>query len=123
MVLVLEKHLVEEMGRIGRERAPAEAAGVLLPFPFQGTQVIELPNRSMTPHDHFLMQGEDLALALEPFAEAHPDKELWMQVALWHTHPGGNLGPSKYDLKNRCEGLRHLVISLHENDEVKATWY
>lgn len=123
MVMVLERFLVEEMASIGRDRSPSEAAGVLLPFPFRGRQIIELPNRSLTPHDHFEMRGEDLVLALEEFASVHTSPKVWNELVLWHTHPSGNVGPSKYDLQHKMPNLRHLVVSLPEEGEALATWY
>lgn len=122
MVMVLEKFLVDEMARIGNERKPCEAAGLLLPFIHNGRQVIELPNRSMTPHDHFEMHFDDIQMELKSFVDDHPDPSVWNQIVLWHTHPAGNLGPSKYDLESKTDNLRHLVITLREEGAL-ATWY
>lgn len=121
--MVLEKALVDEMERIGRERMPCEAAGILLPFPWRNQQVIELPNRSKTPQDHFEMHGDDIALALERFLDDYPDPSVWKQVVIWHTHPGGNIGPSKYDMESKIDDLRYLVVTLLKDGGALATWF
>ena len=123
MVMVLEKSMVDEITRIGRERMPCEAAGILLPIKWRQQQVWELPNRSKTPHDSFEMHGEDIAILLRDFLEEHPEDEIWSDVVIWHTHPQGNIGPSKYDLDNRIPDLKCLVVSLLKDGEAKATWY
>lgn len=122
MLMVLEKHLVDEMGRIGEERRPTEACGLLLPFPWREQQIFEMPNRSKTPHDSFVMKGSDIELVLAEFFEENEDKSMWPQITAWHTHPGGNVGPSVEDLRNKPKLIRSLVVSLHE-DGPKATWF
>lgn len=123
MVMVLEPTVVREIERIGWERAPAEACGILLPYPWRGQQVWEMPNRSNTPHDEFIMKGEDIALTLEDWLEETPEG-LWTQIVAWHTHPSGNLGPSKADLERRPKkNLRCLVVTLYPDKEAKATWF
>lgn len=123
MVMVLEQHLVDEIAEIGRRRMPNEACGVILPYKVKGRQVIELPNRSRTPHDEVQMRGEDLVLELEAlFGEDTPLPEnLASDTTFWHTHPGGNVGPSVHDMRHKPEVGKHLVVSLGE--EVKATWF
>lgn len=123
MVMVLEKEMVEEISRIGVLRSPCEAAGILLPFPFEGRQIIELPNRSSTPHDFFEMAAEDLILSMEKFVTKHPDPSVWNMTVIWHTHPAGHVGPSTFDMQNKVTDLRHLVVSLHPEGEALATWY
>lgn len=123
MVMVLEQHMVDEIAMIGKKRMPNEACGVILPYPVKDRQVIELPNRSKTPHDEVRMRGEDLVLELEAlFGEDTPLPEnLATDITFWHTHPGGNVGPSAHDMSEKPQVGKHLVVSLGE--EVKATWF
>ena len=123
MVMVLEQRMVNQIANIGRERLPNEACGLLLPYEVNGTQIIELPNRSKTPHDSFEMLGEDMLLALEQVFRKDFPKELIPGLTAWHTHPKGNLGPSKFDLENKPANFGSLVVTLFEDSPPKATWY
>lgn len=127
MVMVLEVELVERIARIGRERYPNEACGLLLPVPVRGFQVLEVPNRSTSPEEEFIMWGSDMMLVLEPlFPDADLLETLISEQGLtaWHTHPGGNIGPSKADLENKPAKLRSLVVTLLEDGRRPvATWF
>jgi proteasome lid subunit RPN8/RPN11 len=123
MVLVLEQMIVQEIARIGRLRAPNEACGLLLPIPYRGRQVWEMPNRSMKPHDSFEMHGTDMLLALEGFFPAEPTAEWLSGITAWHTHPQGNVGPSRNDLQNKPAYIRSLVVSIPEKGPPLATWF
>lgn len=122
-MIVLDPEVIQEIERIGKDRRPAEACGVLLPFKFKGQQVLEMPNRSATPHDEFVMRGSDVKIALEDFCRVHPSIEIWARIAVWHTHPKGNVGPSRADLENKPEDTDCLVVSLHDDEPAKPTWY
>ena len=123
MVMILDKKLVTEIARIGEERRPNEACGLLLPTPIRGVQVIELPNRSKTPHDSFEMLGSDMLLALEMTFQGDFPEGLVPSITAWHTHPEGHVGPSPFDLHNKPANIKSLVVTLRENDEPLATWY
>lgn len=78
--------------------------------------VIELENISNEPHDTFLT---DLAVAEERVKlrlERVPTPD---DVWLWHTHPGGNVGPSRMDMQNRVEGVNYLVVALPDGPAVR----
>lgn len=124
MVMVLEETLVKEMARIGELRRPNEACGILLPEPVHGQQVVEVPNRATYPHDSFVMKGEDILLALEMvYREEVPDGII-VQLTAWHTHPGGNVGPSKADLQNKPPRIKSLVVTLFDDDRSPlASWF
>jgi proteasome lid subunit RPN8/RPN11 len=120
--MVLEDSMVMEMARIGELRKPNEACGILLPYKVKQHQVIELPNRSKTPHDEVLMTGEDVLLELEAiFGDDGLPEGFAESLTFWHTHPGGNLGPSKYDMKHKPNIGKSLVVTL--TDPPKATWF
>lgn len=115
--------MVEEIARIGKERAPCEACGLLLPIAWRGKRVWELPNRSKTPHDSFTLTGTDIMLELEDFIAQVDDQQIWGEIVIWHTHPKGNLGPSVYDMRNRSTRTQNLVVTLLEDADAKATWF
>lgn len=112
---------------IGDQRRPNEACGILLPFAVNGRQVFEIANRSPLPHDSFTMLGEDISLQLEMIFERMPMNEaqvrdLLANLTYWHTHPGGNIGPSKEDIENKPKLGKSLVVTLKDN-EALATWF
>jgi proteasome lid subunit RPN8/RPN11 len=124
MVMVLETKMIEEIAQIGRLRAPAEACGLLLPVPIRGRSVWEIPNRSKTPQDSFEMTGEDMVIVLESLFDGNVPKSIVDGLTAWHTHPGGNLGPSTYDLYHKPLYIRSLVVTLfNDGTPAKATWY
>jgi proteasome lid subunit RPN8/RPN11 len=114
---VLDRHVVEEIARVGRARVPNEACGLLLPTPHKAKRIWEMPNRSKYPRDSFEMHGSDMAISLEDWDGDFED------IVIWHTHPGGNVGPSRYDIENRVEKLANLVVSIPEKGKPLATWF
>jgi proteasome lid subunit RPN8/RPN11 len=50
------------------------------------------------------------------------DKQEIEAMALWHTHPGGNIGPSPGDMQKRLEGVAYLVVAITEAGPV-PTWF
>lgn len=119
--VVLEPSVIAEIARIGERRLPNEACGVIIPTPYKGRQVFEMPNRSKTPHDSFTMHSADIILELQDWA-ADNDEAVWEKMTIWHTHPGGNLDPSQSDIENRIEYCGNLVVALLE-DGPRATWF
>lgn len=90
----------------GKRVAPEEACGIVLldqPKPL----VIQLINCSSEPETSYKLGNEELAMKLSP--ETPPS-----QVVIWHTHPGGNVGPSQQDLRQRYPhaDLKYLVVAL-----------
>jgi proteasome lid subunit RPN8/RPN11 len=114
---LLEEKIVQEIAALGRERAPAEACGILLPTPHKGERVWEMPNRSLHPQDSFTMHGTDIKLSVGDWEGD------FREMVIWHTHPAGNIGPSREDLRGRLDRVGNLVITLLPNNEAKATWY
>lgn len=122
--IVLVPPIVTKIEQIGLRRFPREACGVLLPTPKTATggpqdQVVELPNRSMGDAEYQL-HTSDIRMELEAWSLANP--ELMNQVAVWHTHPQGGIGPSRGDLRLRLEGVAYLVVALTEEGPV-PTWF
>lgn len=123
MVLILEPDVVNQIAEIGRQRAPHEACGLLLPTPINGRQIIELPNHSSSPTDSFEMLGEDMLKALEMTFQGDFPEDLIPSLTAWHTHPKGNLGPSPFDMMNKPAHLKSLVVSLEDSGGARATWF
>ena len=116
--MLLDKPSLAEIGRLGLLRAPEEACGVLLPSPLRGSRVHEMPNRSSRASDSFMFCASDVREVLAEWLAEHPDGE----ATIWHTHPGGNVGPSAFDLGHRVEEAGNLVVALTPEGP-KAAWY
>lgn len=117
---ILETAL-REIEVVGKLRAPNEACGVLLDMPWRkadGTMsfVKELPNRSMDGAGTYRVDADDIRMVLEGLEEVE-------EVAIWHTHPSGYIGPSKGDMQNRpMPDIWMLVVALTEDGPV-ASWF
>lgn len=93
------------------QAAPKEAVGL---FTGDG-RVIMLTNHSSHPEDHFEVHKGEL---LE-----HLSGELNLQeLVFWHSHPGGGIGPSRTDMKQKIPFIQHLVVSIVDDDLV-YTYY
>ena len=109
-----------EMTEIAKLRAPSEACGLLVDVPPPGrrSRCIELPNRSMAHHDSALIRTNDVRQALEGWEGNY--------AAIWHSHPGGNIGPSRGDMHARSKSmpdLGYLVLTIVSDSETVVTWY
>ena len=110
-----------EIEKLGRQRAPIEACGVLLDMPWVKADgsvswIRELPNRSMSGEGTYRIDPDDVRLALEGLEEVE-------DVAIWHTHPSGFVGPSKGDMENRPDpNIYMVVIALTDAGPVPA-WF
>lgn len=118
LAFTLTPQLTAEIVRIGLDRVPNEACGILLPppgdiyrFRRHNKQVIELPNRSPHPQDSYEMRGSDIMIELEDWFES-VDQPARDSIVLWHTHPSGSIGPSRGDLDNKLGDLSYLVVSI-----------
>lgn len=111
-VRVLEDKVLAELGRLARFAAPSEAVGLLT----LDDRVISLPNHSESPETSFELARSDLINALR-MHELEPDG-----LVLWHSHPGGGVGPSRTDMQNRLPFMAHLVVTIG-SEEITTTWY
>src|SRR5688572_5528396 len=94
--------VMKSLLEIARKEAPNEACGVILPeVPLR---VIQLKNRSESPQDSFQIDAEELANEITKFfgRVLHcPEDFEPRDFMVWHTHPGGLIGPSKGDMEQR----------------------
>lgn len=101
-----------EIARIGTLRAPNEACGILI----RGNGVLELPNRSPAPESSYVLNSRDVEEVLDSEIRGE-------DVAIWHTHPRGLIGPSEGDMKDRLpDHVQMLVVALTEDGPVPA-WF
>lgn len=112
------EEIVATILQTGMERIPNEAGGIIVPTDDMPPSlwVIELKNISPHPHDSFLTDlgeaEERVRLRLE---HSITPADVW----LWHTHPGGHVGPSRMDLENRIPQVNYLVVALPDGPAVR----
>jgi proteasome lid subunit RPN8/RPN11 len=118
MAFSLSPQLTREIVRIGLDRAPNEACGILLPppgdifrFRSHNRQVIELPNRSLSPRDSYEILGTDIVQELIEWLE-NVESSDHDNMVIWHTHPSGSVGPSRGDLDHKLGTFTYLVVSI-----------
>jgi proteasome lid subunit RPN8/RPN11 len=117
-VLELALREIEELGKF---RAPNEACGVLLDVSWRKPNgslswIKELPNRSLDGEGTYRIDAGDIRMVLGGLEDVE-------DVAIWHTHPSGYIGPSQGDLRNRPDsGIYMVVVALTDEGPV-ATWF
>lgn len=116
---MISDEALAEIERIGHLRAPAEACGVLLPVPDGARTVVELPNRSQRAHDSYMFTTDDVVMELKDWLVEQSD-EVRSGIIVWHTHPKGNIGPSRTDLQGKQQGVTYAVVALTPSGPVAA---
>lgn len=112
--------ILQEIFEIGLRRHPIEACGMLLPVDYKGSQVVELPNRSLEASSSYVIWSDDVEVALGEWAH-QVDATTRDAVSVWHTHPSGLVGPSRRDMRSRLPGISYLVVALGERPI--PTWF
>lgn len=91
--------------------APTEACGIVTP----DLRVTTLPNVAPNCSSSYAVDEEDLVEAILDFVErTGDDYELLTRAhfIIWHTHPNGQVGPSRGDLEYRLPDFQYLVVTL-----------
>ena len=114
--MILHDQALDLIWKLGLERRPIEACGVLLPEPDRSRWLIEMPNRSSTPQNTWSFNLDDFRIGLD---DVNTDFE---KLTIFHTHPGGNIGPSRTDIRAKIEPFYYLVVALTDEGPV-PTWY
>lgn len=110
-----------EIEKLGNLRAPIEACGVLLDVAWRKPDgnmswVKELPNRSVDGPGTYRIDAADIRMVLEGLEEVE-------DVAIWHTHPSGYIGPSQDDMRNRPDPNIYMVVIALTDDGPVASWF
>ena len=117
MYRILEEKLLSQLRDIALSRLPQEAVGLILP----NGAVVELENFSDYPDTSFAIKSKSLSSAV--MDNGWPLTALTLeQTTIWHSHPGGNIGPSTRDLRAKVPPFSFLVLTLAE-EELIPTWY
>lgn len=107
--------IVDRVLTYGRAEEPNEACGIITP----DLVVVKLPNSSHNPTNSYVISTQDLVAALQEYIDrtgSHPADLPMDCFMVWHTHPGGNIGPSRGDMTSKITGFQYLVVTLPEGE-------
>lgn len=102
---------LERILHLGIEEAPNEACGLLV-NEFEGVRVVKMINRATNPVNGYVLDASTIRqLATQ---------RQWSHVAVWHTHPGGLVGPSSGDLEHKVPNVKYVVVTVPTGE---AVWF
>lgn len=108
---------------IGLTRMPQEACGLLVTRIDDGPRIAEVQNMAPEPYHDVVMKNDDILDALLEVVgdPARYPGNLTRELVVWHTHPGGLVGPSKVDMEYRKKlgSTRCLVVTLPSGEAVQ----
>jgi proteasome lid subunit RPN8/RPN11 len=99
---------------------PREAVGLL--WEPAGCPAVHIPltNTSDDPERSYAVSVEEIALSfLRTTGRTITGA---VDLTLWHSHPSGQVGPSRGDMRERAEGLRYMVVTV-DHDDLTATLF
>lgn len=115
---------VEQIRQLGMETGADEICGLLLTRPDTGPRLCQVPNRARNPRRNVVMLSDDMldgVLELVGNPDRYPG-DLTRDLVVWHTHPGGLVGPSMVDLEWRwtetLSQTRCLVVTIPSGEAV-----
>ena len=108
---------VKEITQIGMERAPEEACGIIVRYGSQD-KVIEIPNVAENRWDSYQLCTDSLDEVVIDIAKRQGHCLHSSEVIIWHTHPGGGVGPSKSDIDGKQPGFSYLVVTIPDGKGV-----
>jgi proteasome lid subunit RPN8/RPN11 len=109
--------VVPRIIELGMAEAPREACGLVIPCLDEPPDEWVRPLRNRHPHPEQAYEIDPLTVKglLE---DLQRQERVWEDVLIWHTHPQGQVGPSKGDMDYRHLGLKYLVVSLPRGEAV-----
>lgn len=109
--------MIHTLSSLVRASSPNEAVGLIV----RDHIVLELTNASDQPESSFAVGVDDIIKAVDE-ANLSMTEADWEGIILWHSHPGGGIGPSRVDMRNRVPRWSHLVLTI-DGDDIIPTWY
>ena len=115
----------ETMFNWGMEQAPQEACGlVVMPGFAQVTMdhlvVLRMRNISSKPDTSYKL---DIQALMETVFAGMSRQQFSQSVMVWHTHPGGHIGPSPQDLEVLPKRIPHCVVTLPKGEVITYERY
>jgi proteasome lid subunit RPN8/RPN11 len=106
LVLTDQLEVVNQILDWGMETAPDEACGLLILQSTSTYLLMHLKNEAENPRRTYAMSPHSIGEVIE-------EQRVWEeQTTIWHTHPGGTVGPSPSDLDIMVKGCRYMVVTL-----------
>jgi proteasome lid subunit RPN8/RPN11 len=103
--------IVDQVCCLGQAAEPLEACGIITP----DGAVVRVPNVSPEPHRHYQLEAAGLVNAMREYTERANVELSELErghFIIWHTHPNGEVGPSKVDMRQKVAGFRYLVVAM-----------
>jgi proteasome lid subunit RPN8/RPN11 len=116
--LEIPEEALREMTEAAVKALPSETGGLLYPERL-GSSWIHVLDNIADSSSVMVFDNEQLIQAGLRFVR-HPKD--WERLTLWHSHPGGNIGPSRRDMKARIPQMGNLVIALVDGQGIPS-WY
>lgn len=118
----IRKSDIDQITQWGMEAGYIEICGVLLTRSDDGPRLTRIPNKAQYPVREVVFHSDDfmdglLKLTGDP---ANYPGELAEELVVWHTHPGGLVGPSDIDKQSRLAlgDTRCLVVTVPSGEAV-----
>lgn len=106
LIYPTEHAALEAIRAIGIECAPEEACGILVQESFEEWRVVQLKNRAEDTTTGYKIDPETIGQIVK-----NPDA-WYNKTQVWHTHPGGTVGPSEMDMRTKVDKVRYVVVSI-----------
>lgn len=87
---------------LGMAHRPNEVCGI-----YTKTKLFTLENVSRDPTNSYQIDAEELVQLLRRLQIEDTD-----EFGIWHTHPGGMVGPSAGDIPTKIPGFNYFVMAI-----------
>lgn len=114
---------IDQIAQWGMEADGEEICGVLLTRSDAGPRLMKIPNLADEPRRSIFMTSDHVIEAICTLIE-HPETypgSVSKDLVVWHTHPGGLVGPSEMDLafRDNLAETRCLVVTIPSGEAVQ----
>lgn len=103
--------VVDQLISWGSLEAPKESCGLLVCDGQEDYRLYWLPNISDAPNTSFRLESKVVGGLIR-------SEEFYGKTYVWHTHPGGLIGPSQHDLLSAITGVKHMVITIPSGEVI-----
>lgn len=118
--LSIPDEALREMTEAGVLALPSETGGILFPEPLGSSWIKVLSNHAPDPIRGIKFDREEIIQGCLPAIHELAD---WGKITIWHTHPGGGIGPSRADMRGRIKQMGNLVITITPELDGIPTWF
>lgn len=122
----LPARVLHSIAELIADAAPQEAVGLVWESPGVAPGVAPLRNTSADPEHSYAVNVAEL---METFENATGRdiitsmNEEGFILTLWHSHPSGQIGPSRGDMREKHDGLTYMVVAVADDGGLRATLF